>query len=702
MKNKWLKNPLALLSQLLLTLVGFFTLSTAFSASIFNITTADRNVTVSVNQTATFTYTVQNTSGVSQTQMRYTPPSGTQITTNNCGSTIAGGASCTVLFSFQAPSTPGTVTLGPFKVCSHNGALCSQSNASNRVTITIVTTPPPSFTLTPSVLGGNGTISPNTPVTVVQGGMQTFTATPDSGFITGEWLVDGVVQPTPEPDPNIFTITNVQADHTIEVVFFDNSLVITPSAGANGAISPSTPQTVTRGSDITFTGLPDPGFAVDTWSVDGTPVQSGGATFTLSDITTDHTVNVTFSGIVAVVAGDVGGTSPQLATSTDGGVTWNLQPTGVLTGSFSALSCSGSGLTGICSVGGNDDSLFTYILAVSQDGGGTWSQRTVTTGSFYPLFGMGCTGNDTTGICAFAAQTTGVLPGIAASTDGANTWLQKSISGGFGNGNLENMACTGSAPNAVCVAGGSSSGGPLAVMSTDSGNTWSVKTLQGAGGGGSLLDSSCVGQGTTAICVVAGVSAGTYLGVTRDGGTTAFVSKTISGVTPTQLSTVGCTGTGDTAICAVGGRNNSGGPKGFIGVSQDGGQTWQLELQTVGDIVFNAASCTGSGSTAVCVVVGQVTGGAQGPIYYSTDGGANWTLFQTAESPVILRDVSCSGQPPSLLCVAVGSNTATDATILYTSTDGSSWTARTITGAPANVVLRGAAIVGGGPGYALP
>ena len=36
-------------------------------------------------------------------------------------------------------------------------------------------------------------------------------------------------------------------------------------------------------------------YAVNSWSVDGTVVQTGGTTFTLNNITADHTVKVTFS-----------------------------------------------------------------------------------------------------------------------------------------------------------------------------------------------------------------------------------------------------------------------------------------------------------------------------------------------------------------------------------------------------------------------
>ena len=58
---------------------------------------------------------------------------------------------------------------------------------------------------------------------------------------------------------------------------------------------PGTAQTVNYGSSLTFTATPNTGYTVNTWSVDGTVQQTGGTTFTLSNITANHTVQVTFS-----------------------------------------------------------------------------------------------------------------------------------------------------------------------------------------------------------------------------------------------------------------------------------------------------------------------------------------------------------------------------------------------------------------------
>ncbi|HCR5325521.1 TPA: DUF1566 domain-containing protein [Legionella pneumophila] len=70
---------------------------------------------------------------------------------------------------------------------------------------------------------------------------------------------------------------------------------VTPSAGANGSISPTTAQVVNAGSSLTFTATPNTGFGVNQWLLDGNVVQNGGTTFQLSNIQANHTVGVTFN-----------------------------------------------------------------------------------------------------------------------------------------------------------------------------------------------------------------------------------------------------------------------------------------------------------------------------------------------------------------------------------------------------------------------
>ncbi|MCC5793026.1 MAG: DUF1566 domain-containing protein [Legionellaceae bacterium] len=70
---------------------------------------------------------------------------------------------------------------------------------------------------------------------------------------------------------------------------------VTPSAGANGSISPATAQVVNAGSSLTFTATPNTGFGVNQWLLDGNVVQNGGTSFQLNNIQANHTVEVTFN-----------------------------------------------------------------------------------------------------------------------------------------------------------------------------------------------------------------------------------------------------------------------------------------------------------------------------------------------------------------------------------------------------------------------
>lgn len=72
---------------------------------------------------------------------------------------------------------------------------------------------------------------------------------------------------------------------------------INSSSGSNGSVSPSGSQTVNSGATLTFTATPDTGYGVNQWLVDGTLAQTGGTTYQLTNVTTNHTVNVTFGTV---------------------------------------------------------------------------------------------------------------------------------------------------------------------------------------------------------------------------------------------------------------------------------------------------------------------------------------------------------------------------------------------------------------------
>ena len=88
-----------------------------------------------------------------------------------------------------------------------------------------------------------------------------FTFTPATGYHIADVLIDGVSNPG-AVTAGTYTFTNVTANHTIAVSFAINTFTITPTAGANGTITPGTPQTVNYGGILAFAITPNAGYHV--------------------------------------------------------------------------------------------------------------------------------------------------------------------------------------------------------------------------------------------------------------------------------------------------------------------------------------------------------------------------------------------------------------------------------------------------------
>ena len=76
------------------------------------------------------------------------------------------------------------------------------------------TEPPTNYTIT-ATAGANGSISPSGSVSVSAGSNQTFTISPNSGFVTSELIVDG----SPVAPSGTYTFNEVSTDHTIRANF---------------------------------------------------------------------------------------------------------------------------------------------------------------------------------------------------------------------------------------------------------------------------------------------------------------------------------------------------------------------------------------------------------------------------------------------------------------------------------------------------
>ena len=97
--------------------------------------------------------------------------------------------------------------------------------------------------------------------------------------------------PNKDPYPGDVTITVNTPSYTISA-----------SAGSGGIMSPSGSFTKNASETQTFTAFPYANYEVNQWLVDGAVVQTGGSYYTLSNIQTSHSVQVTFAFIASTDA----------------------------------------------------------------------------------------------------------------------------------------------------------------------------------------------------------------------------------------------------------------------------------------------------------------------------------------------------------------------------------------------------------------
>ena len=138
--------------------------------------------------------------------------------------------------------------------------------------------------------GVGGTITPSGSVSVNHGANQTFTITPNTGYVILNVVVDG----SSVGSVSSYMFSNVTAGHTISASFAVRTYALTASAGVGGTITPSGSVSVNHGANQTFTITPNTGYSVATVSVDG--VSQGAITsYTFNNVTANHTISATFA-----------------------------------------------------------------------------------------------------------------------------------------------------------------------------------------------------------------------------------------------------------------------------------------------------------------------------------------------------------------------------------------------------------------------
>ena len=149
--------------------------------------------------------------------------------------------------------------------------------------------------------GSNGKVAPSgdSPQLVGWGDSLLFNATPDAHYHVATWSLDGKVVQT---GGNTYTLNNVIAEHWMEVAFAQDIYTVSATASSHGSLSPTGTLAVSYGDDLSFSATPDPGYDVVVWSVDGQPVLTNQTSLNLSSVSSDHTVQVTFSAPLLTIA----------------------------------------------------------------------------------------------------------------------------------------------------------------------------------------------------------------------------------------------------------------------------------------------------------------------------------------------------------------------------------------------------------------
>jgi MYXO-CTERM domain-containing protein len=278
--------------------------------------------------------------------------------------------------------TPGTVTAGGnsactavpaigYEVAGWTGACAATGNAGQcdltniqtdqTSTVSFAALPLPTYTVSATASGGNGTVS-CAPSPVTQGGSSSCAATPDPGYLVAGW--NGACAAT---GSNVqCALTNIQSNQDSTVSFSAipvNSYHISATVVlGNGSVG-CTPTTVAKGGQSACTAVPDSGWQVQSWSGPCATAGSNAQCF-LPKIRQDEVATVSFGPILPA-------THSVSATVTGGNGAVRCSPTTVTKNDAStclAIPDAGyqvQGWTGACAGAGSNPQC--YLTKVQKD-----------------------------------------------------------------------------------------------------------------------------------------------------------------------------------------------------------------------------------------------------------------------------------------------------------------------------------------------
>lgn len=136
-------------------------------------------------------------------------------------------------------------------------------------------------------------------VTIVDRGESvSYVVIPDTDYRLSAIMVDG--EPVDlEPGSYIYTLENIEADHTV-VAVFDRIIyhTIHIAAGENGTVDPTGAVSVVEGENLSIVVIPDDGYRVHAFVVDGRDaldeLVANGYSYAFVNVTENHNVRVSF------------------------------------------------------------------------------------------------------------------------------------------------------------------------------------------------------------------------------------------------------------------------------------------------------------------------------------------------------------------------------------------------------------------------
>ena len=308
-----------------------------------------------------------------------------------------------------------------------------------------------------------------------------------------------------------------------------------------------------------------------------------------------------------------GGKTGALFLSTDAGQKWTELDSAVTRYNFDAVSCHGGVF---CTAVGYNPQTTTLLVALTRDGGSTWSLPRISGDE--SLTAVSC---PSTTVCVAV----GLNAKVVTTHDGGSTWSLTEVD----SGSVLNMFVAISCPSdSICYAATQHG---LVFKSNDGGLTWLKETDFGIFLRG--LDCPSVN-----VCYAASPAQRDYqndvltlVETTVDGGARWSAAR-LPGLRIWSLSCIDnqdCVGVGTCHAIACAGYQGA--------VTNDGGATWKGVDSTSSSPYF--VSCDSARS---CVAVGAAGGGTiPGAIEATGDGGVTWT-----DEPIVdenlLSGVSCS------------------------------------------------------------